>query len=437
MSITQVIIPVDFSDGSLTAVDCGRDLARRAAASTQVVAVTTPRYVNVTDAALTALVAQGDESAGVTSSWRVLVSEDDDVEATLVDAVLADPDALWCVASHGRTAIGELLFGSVSADLVRDAGVPLVVVGRHAAPRPDAKVIAVALDGSPASEQMLPAALWLAGSLGMRVRLLQVGTPHPPVDGMDTAYLAGVARRLPHPEAADYDALYGDVADALTSYVEGTTDVAMLAMATRGASSTARLSAPSVAMHVVRRAPVPVMLLHPRPVVTSVVSPEPTDESVGLPPVADDRRRVVVGIDAFDASRAAVQWAAAEAERRGVMLQMVHTWQVPITASSMYEAAVWPDIAVCERAAFEEMTLASAAIADEHPDLVVDTVVAEGRAADAIAQQAAGAELVVLGRRHHGRLERWLSGSTSTDLVGRLDCPLVIVPCDHEPTVRS
>jgi nucleotide-binding universal stress UspA family protein len=437
MSLTQVIIPVDFSDGSLTAVDCGRDLARRADTSTQVVAVTTSRYVNVTDDALTALVAQGDQSATKKASWRVLVSDDDDVEATLIDAVLADPDALWCVASHGRTAIGELLFGSVSADLVRDAGVPLVVVGRHAVPRPDAQVIAVALDGSPASEQVLPAALWLAGSLGMRVRLVQVGTPHPPIDGMDTAYLARVARRLPHPEAADYDVLYGDVADALTSYVDGMKDVAMLAMTTRGASTTARLSAPSVAMHVVRRSPVPVMLLHPPVVSPTTDTAEPSGESVGLAPVADLRRRVVVGIDTFDASRDAVEFAAAEAIERGAMLQLVHTWQVPITASSMYEAAVWPDITVCERAAFEEMTLAAEAVADQYPDLVIDTVVAEGRAADAIAKQAAGAELVVLGQSHHGRLERWLAGSTTKGLAGHLDCPLVIVPCDHEPTTSS
>ena len=80
----------------------------------------------------------------------------------------------------------------------------------------------------------------------------------------------------------------------------------------------------------------------------------------------------------------------------------------------------------------DEMASVSDAIAAEFPDLTVETVVAEGRAADAITRHAEGAEMVVLGHRHQGRLSRLLHGSTSQATLDHLACPLVIVPCDDE-----
>jgi nucleotide-binding universal stress UspA family protein len=421
MTIKHVIIPVDFSEVSIAAVDHGRWLADRSHSTVELVAVTTPRYANVTNAALTSLASDQDLDA----SLRVLETDSDDIEGRLVEAVLTSSDTLWCVGSHGRTALGELLFGSVSADLVRDAEVPIVVIGPHAAVRPEADVLAVAVDGSEMSESILPAAVKAAADLGMRLRLLQVGVGHVPDDASDNNYVAGLSRRLPDPDHADYDTLYGEAGDQLAMYVEESADVAMLAMATRGIPAGARLSVPSTAMRVLRHSVVPVLMLHPREPVMNV-----GDESDATH-LVDLRKRVVVGVDTYAASKPAVDWAAAEADRRGAILQVVHSWHIPVGPGSMYGYPIWPDIEACRKAAIDEVAATAAAVHADFPDMLVETIVAEGGAVQAIRDQSEGAELVVLGRHHHGKLATLLMGSTSESAAKHIDSPLVIIPCDE------
>lgn len=429
MAIEHVIIPVDFSEASLVAVEQGRVLARRAGADVELLSVTSPRYANTTAAALRSLAANDGDSTGL----RV-VTTDDDIEGRLVDEVLARRNTLWCVGSHGRTAVGELMFGSVSADLVRDAEVPIVVVGPRSALRPTATVLAVALDGSDLSETILPAAVQVAGALGLTMRLLQVGLEHAQSDAADSAYLARVASGLDHPDRIDYDTLYGNADDALTDYLERSGDVAMLALATRGVPSGARLSVPSTAMRVLRHAPVPMLMLHP----PQPEPPQPSSAPVaGEAPVADERLRVVVGIDTLRASLPAVQWAADEAHRIGAVLQVLHTWQIPVSPAALYGYPIWPDIEACRQAALDEADAAVSAVAAEHPDLIVETIVAEGGAVTALAKQSQGAAMVVLGRHHHGRLASLLLGSTSEAAIQNVDCPLVVIPCNTPAEVSA
>jgi nucleotide-binding universal stress UspA family protein len=427
MTIKHVIIPIDFSDVSIAAVDHGRWLADRSSSTIELVAVTTPRYANVTTSALTSLATDQD----IDASFRVLETESEDIEGKLVEALLTTGDTLWCVGSHGRTALGELLFGSVSADLVRDAEVPIVVVGPHAAVRQRADVLAVAVDGSEVSGSILAAAVTAAADLGFRLRLLQVGTGHAPTDSNDNNYLAGLSKHLPDPAHADYDTLYGEAGDQLVAYVERTEDIAMLAMATRGIPAGARLSVPSTAMRVMRHAVVPVLMLHPR------LAEQQRDSHTDPVRVVDLRNRVVVGIDTYAASKPAVDWAAGEAERRHAVLQVVHSWHIPVTAGSMYGYPIWPDIESVRTAALDEVAHTASSIAADHPGLMIETIVAEGGATQAIAEQSAGAALVVLGRHHHGRIAKFLVGSTSESTAKRVECPLVIVPCDEPDDVAS
>lgn len=419
MPIRHVIIPLDVSNVSFAAMECGQDLARRLGVDTEVVSVTTPRYANVTAAALRQLVDDGRPS-----SIRVISSERHDVEGVLAEEVLADDTALWCIGSHGRTAIGELLFGSVSADLVRDAGVPIVVTGPQASARPDATVLAIALDGSDVSETILPGALALADQLGLTIRLLQVGHAEVPPDAVESAFLHRVADSLDRRDPVDYDTLHGDSATELAGYVSRNDDVAMLAMATRGIPGGARISVPSVAMRVLRHSATPVLLLHP---------PQPAEhpaEAEAPQQQIDVRPRVVVGLDTLASSEPALRWAADEASRRGAVLQVVHTWLIPV--GSIYGAAVWPEVEACRDAALETVTEAREAISGWYPDLEVETVVAEGGAAHTIAGRSEGAIMVVLGSHHHHWLTRAVFGSTPVSSLTHVRCPLVIIPCDED-----
>jgi nucleotide-binding universal stress UspA family protein len=433
MTISRVVIPLDVANVSLAAVDCGHDLARRLGVASEVMSVTSPKYANVTKAALRQLVDDSDHS-----SIRVIATDRHDVEGVLVDEVVADDTALWCLGSHGRTAVGELLFGSTSADLVRDAEVAIVVVGPHASVRPDAQVLAIALDGTELSETIVPSAVALAAQLKLTLRLLQVGHAELPADSLESAFLSRVAATINQTTPVDYDTLHGDTSKELAGYLSRTADVAILAMATRGIPGGARVSVPSIAMRVLRHAATPVLLLHPPQEPASGVagpakqatagSQGDTEPQSSVEPGVDDRPRIVVGLDTLAASEPALRWAADEASRRGVLLQVVHTWQIPV--GSIYGAAVWPEVEACRDAALETVTIARDAIASWQPELDIETVVAEGGAAHTLVARSRGAILVVLGTRHHSWLSRAVFGSTPASAIAHTHCPLVIVPCD-------
>jgi nucleotide-binding universal stress UspA family protein len=166
-------------------------------------------------------------------------------------------------------------------------------------------------------------------------------------------------------------------------------------------------------------------MLHP-------TEPEPTMQEAVRGGLEDHRNRVLVGVDTYAASAPAIEWAAAEAARMGSILQVIHTWSIPVGAASMYGYPIWPDIEACRTQALEEVAETGAAIAKAHPDLIVESLVAEGNPAQVIAEQSKGARLVVLGRHHHGRIARILMGSTSESTLHHVTSPIVIVPCDEE-----
>jgi nucleotide-binding universal stress UspA family protein len=187
------------------------------------------------------------------------------------------------------------------------------------------------------------------------------------------------------------------------------------------------VSVPSTALHVLRHLTVPVLLLHP-----AEVKVEPThEEEFRSGRISDVRRRVVVGVDTYAASKPAVEWAVGEAERLDAILQVVHTWSIPVVPGSVYGYPMIADIEACRTAALEEVAATASAIADLHPTLMIETIVAEGNPALVIAAQSKGALAVVLGRHHHGRLATLVVGSTSSTALHHVACPIVIVPTDE------
>ena len=175
-------------------------------------------------------------------------------------------NALWCVGSHARSALGELLRRSISEELVGDAHLPVALVGPHVSAPPKGRVLAVALDGTSPSEAILPYASDLAGALGMTLRLLQVGEPGCwSADTVETAYLAVAAGNVPTIErrAVDYEVLHGDhPAHELADYIATDPEIGMLAVATRGLRGGARLRHRSTSFQLAHRAEIPVVILH-------------------------------------------------------------------------------------------------------------------------------------------------------------------------------
>ncbi|MGD9705635.1 MAG: universal stress protein [Acidimicrobiia bacterium] len=405
----HVVVPIDFSPESEQALPHAVEFARRAQLPVELLSVATKHHY--ADAAERLRQLAEDQGAG---AWTVIETEDP-AEQVLFDKALTTHGALWFVGSHARTSLGELLLGSVSEDLVRDVERPMVVVGPKAVTPRSGNVLAVALDGTVGSEAVLPAALELARRFNLELRLLQMATTEVPTDVAETSYLARVAARLGAPGCRDYDVLHGkDAAHILGDYVEAHEEVLMLAMATHGVPAGApRLIAGSTAFDTTRRLEVPVLVYHP--------ASEPAAE-VGRP-------RVVVGVDTMGDSAEAVMWAADEAALRNLPLVIVHAWIYPAYAASPYAYPIGPDIEVVRDAAKQELADAVQAVKDRHPELAVDGILAEDTPGHQLVDQSVGADLLVVGSHHRGRLSEFLGLSVSATCAQRADCPVIIVPC--------
>ncbi|RKN03785.1 universal stress protein [Streptomyces radicis] len=122
---------------------------------------------------------------------------------------------------------------------------------------------------------------------------------------------------------------------------------------------------------------------------------------------------VTVGLDTSKRSLNAADWAAAEAERRGLPLRLIHIKEARPHA--------WPDPA--------------AGLADEvaerlrarHPGLAIRTDDRYGQPSTVLSTAAAESALLVLGSRGLGGMTGLLLGSVSRATVARTTRPVVLV----------
>jgi nucleotide-binding universal stress UspA family protein len=133
---------------------------------------------------------------------------------------------LVCLSTHGRGRVSGAVIGSVARELLQGSPAPLVAVGPMADrtasfadrwPEPLAVPRLVAcVDGSAASETVLPDAAAWANALGMRLSIVTVASPVPPPVRPDAA----VTRRIgPDGDAEQY------VTDLARRWVDEVTDV--------------------------------------------------------------------------------------------------------------------------------------------------------------------------------------------------------------------
>lgn len=128
----------------------------------------------------------------------------------------------------------------------------------------------------------------------------------------------------------------------------------------------------------------------------------------------------------------AVAWAAAEATRRGVPLQVVHSFLAEPSYAWGFGYPMPPgDIAQMHhdllRRAEDTIAQGVAALAGRHPGLDVRTSLVADSPAAALVTASAGAVLLVLGRRPH---HRWNApfGSVAGAVAAHARCPVVVVP---------
>lgn len=145
-------------------------------------------------------------------------------------------------------------------------------------------------------------------------------------------------------------------------------------------------------------------------------------------PLLDERPFVVVGVDCSPCSEFALRWALRYAHGTGAAVEAVHVWSDPWAIGgppTMFGAGhggvtkMHEDLARTVRAAMENEGIDDVPVVEE---------VLPGHAADVLVDEARDADLLVVGTRGLGRLERWLVGSVSRRCSEISSVPVVLVP---------
>ncbi|MDO8106074.1 universal stress protein [Isoptericola sp. b441] len=281
------------------------------------------------------------------------------------------------------------------------------------------KRVVVGVEDMPHSEAPVAWAARAAEQRGAVLRLVHaVGHPIMAVDVLwDQGVQAAGQQLLDHAVAHAREAVPGirvetvvdprRPAEALADLAE---DAELLVVGTHRLSAGERVFSGSLAYQIAAAAP------HPVAVVPGAVAP--------------DAAGVVVGVDGSADSLEAVAIAAAEADRSGQSLDVVHAWLEP----SVYTAG---DAVIAEHTAGireeEEVALAESAagLAEQYPDLVVHTRLVHDQPATALLDAAEHARLLVVGSRGRHGLTRVLLGSVSHTVVLHAACPVLVARTHH------
>lgn len=279
--------------------------------------------------------------------------------------------------------------------------------------------IVAGVDGSTSA---LHAALWAADEAAQRhhpLRLVHAANEYgfgvagglaPPQSFFDEMQAAGTqlladaesAVRAVHPDLEIGVDL--QTAGPVPTLLEQTEDAALLVLGSRGTGGFRGILVGSTAVALVAHGHCPVAVIR--------------DETPDGP--------VVVGVDGSPTSDAAVAAAFDEASWRGAELVAVHSW---LEYASDHVLTRGLDVG-WERLEQEENELLAERLAgwqEKYPDVGVRRVVTQGRPVERLLEQAAAAQLIVVGSRGHGGFSGMLLGSTSQALIHHATCPLLVV----------
>jgi nucleotide-binding universal stress UspA family protein len=187
-TVIRILVPVDGSPEASAALPYAAALATP---GTEIVLLTVVPSATDADAARAGLAtaAQRLRVAGQTVRTEVATGNP---ARRIVDIAAELRAEMIVMASHGRGAIGRLIYGSVADRVGRESPVPVMVVRtKQLAPGPvGISRLVVPLDGSSRAESALPVATTISQRLGTPISLVRVVDPAdamPPAVGVDEA----------------------------------------------------------------------------------------------------------------------------------------------------------------------------------------------------------------------------------------------------------
>ena len=130
--------------------------------------------------------------------------------------------------------------------------------------------------------------------------------------------------------------------------------------------------------------------------------------------------RMVVGVDGSDSSMRALEWAAAEAELRGLSLLIVH---VAFARREALESLA-PGMLPAEQSLLDRAVAKAKALS---PGTAVTGRICEPPTAKALISESEGAEMLVVGSRGLSGLDVLALGSVSSECARRATCSVVVI----------
>lgn len=134
--------------------------------------------------------------------------------------------------------------------------------------------------------------------------------------------------------------------------------------------------------------------------------------------------RIVVGVDGSERSKAALAWAARQAELTGAGLEALIAWDLPV---SFGMPVTYDEKTDFGGIATQTLTETVREVLGTKPPADLSSVVVQGHSARALVDAAEGADLLVVGSRGHGGFVGALLGSTSQYCVQHAPCPVVVI----------
>ena len=312
-----IMVPVDGSAFSREAVFQGLRLARKSGAQLRLVRVASiPGFVGGPDTIALENIARSSERDAMLAQLYRLAAEcransNVDVTATVEDGPVADALRghalrhgvdLIVMATHARTGIARVWLGSVADRLIRESGVPVLVV------RPPSlatelidgscyRRIIVPLDGSRLAERSFGPAIAFAEIEHAELTLLRIvpalksippGELHSTIGpararDVDEAekYLAGVRVRLADRPVRLRSAVVvaEDVPRAIIGFAQAN-DGDLIAIATHGRGGIARAVLGSVADRVMSEGVLSALVIHPSEEIAPAFLPEKEEAGV-------------------------------------------------------------------------------------------------------------------------------------------------------------
>lgn len=281
LHIETILCPTDLSEASVQAVPMATQFAKLHGADLHLLHVhllhaMSPEEDDLPFPGEQEARAALEASAGGISWNQVIHRIERGINAapTIIDYADANDVDLIVMGSHGRRGFRRLMLGSVTAEVVRYAHRPVLVV-RHeedaAAPAEVDRLI-VPVDFSPASHQAVSVAVALAATLDVPIELLHAVEPIPyvqmayPIAVDDGEFRAHAQRRLDEiVEELDSSREIRttvDVATAEQAVIDASyrSSSPLVVMASHGHSGLSRVLLGSTTERLLRNAPCPVLV---------------------------------------------------------------------------------------------------------------------------------------------------------------------------------